>query len=258
METRVTTSINLRNGYQMRSKQMKKHIKTLAATVLLTFGMSVGASAALEAQYTSLGVPTGVNTSFKTWMSYKKVTNRSSDQYKVIQAYGWSDENGFMRASGERDLGINDDYYLIALGSYYGTTMGTKYRITTDTGNVFYGMLADAKADRHTNRTNQYASHKDVVEFLVDTRYLRKDVKRAGSANVYMPLNGRIAKIERIDFVHVPEPEQESVIKMDTTLTRNIDSFERRAVSIQLKIGGDYIGNLEKISAGIPRTRTEM
>ena len=186
---------------------MKKHIKTLAVAVLLIFGMSVTASAALKAEYTSLGVPTGVDTSFKTYMDWRCVTNKASDQYKVIQRWGWRDENGFMRASGERDLGIEGDYYLIALGSYYGTTMGTKYRITTDTGNIFYGILADAKADKHTNSTNQYAGNKDIVEFLVDTRYLRKDVKRMGSANVYKPLNGKIAKIERIDFVEVEEQE---------------------------------------------------
>ncbi len=184
---------------------MKKSIKTTIATILLIFN-AISVSAAVKPVYTELGVPTGVDTSFKTYMDYRCVTSTASDQYKVIHTYGWSDGNGFMRANGERDLGIADDYYLIALGSYYGTTMGTKYRITTNTGNVFYGMLADAKADIHTNNTNQYAANRDVVEFLVDTRNLRKDVRRMGSANVYSPLSGSISKIERIDFVEV-EPE---------------------------------------------------
>jgi hypothetical protein len=133
-------------------------------------------------------------------MDYRAITNTSSDQYKLIKQYGWRDWQGFMRVSGERDLGVNDDYYMIALGSYYGTKMGTKYRITTSTGQIFYGILADAKADCHTNSTNQYSFNDDVVEFLVDTRYLNSDVKRMGSANVYAPLNGTIAKIERMDF----------------------------------------------------------
>lgn len=154
----------------------------------------------LKATYTSLGAP-NINSSFKTYMDYRKITSKSSPQYKWIRKWGWCDDQGFMRASGERDLGVEDDYYLIALGSYYGKEIGTKYRITTDTGRVFYGVLADCKADRHTNRTHQYAANKDVVEFLVDTRCLRSDVKRMGSANVYMPLNGSIVKIERIDFI---------------------------------------------------------
>lgn len=190
---------------------MNRFAKSLIV-VLLIFGLSISGitnvSAELTSKYTSLGVPTGINTSFKTYMDWRCVTNTSSPQYKIIHKWGWCDENGFMRANGEKDLGITDDYYLIALGSYYGTTIGTKYRITTDTGNVFYGMLADAKADIHTNSTNQYARNKDIVEFLVDTRYLRSDVKRMGSANVYSPLNGNIAKIERIDFIDVPNSEQ--------------------------------------------------
>lgn len=185
---------------------MQKIIKPIVIAVLLIFGMTTTVNAALMAEYTSLGVPTNVNTSFKTYMDWRCVTNRSSAQYKYIQNWGYCDENGFMRAKAEQDLGITDDYYLIALGSYYGRTIGTKYRITTDTGRIFYGVLADAKADIHTNSTKQYARNKDVVEFLVDTRYLRSDVKRMGSANVYMPLNGHIAKIERIDFIDIPEP----------------------------------------------------
>ena len=136
-------------------------------------------------------------------MSYKAVTNKKSPQYQYIHTYGWSDEEGFMRAEGERELGIEDDYYLIALGSFYGTEIGTKYKITTDTGNVFYGVLADRKANIHTNSTNQYVpKNRDVVEFLVDTSKLNPLVKRMGTANVYMPLNGMISKIERIDFIY--------------------------------------------------------
>lgn len=155
----------------------------------------------LTIQYVPLGVP-NINSSFKTWMSYKAVTNKQSPQYKFIHTYGWCDDEGFIRCSGERDLGIDQDYYLVALGSYYGTKIGTKYRITLDTGRVFYAALADCKSDIHTNSTNQYVPfNKNVVEFLVDTSVLNKDVKRMGSANVYMPLNGNITKIERIDFV---------------------------------------------------------
>jgi hypothetical protein len=179
---------------------MKKLITILCAIIMLVSMMSTVSAGYVK--YVSLNVPTHVNTSWKTWMDYRKITNTNSAQYKFIKNYGWVDSQGFMRASGERDLGITDDYYLIALGSYYGTTIGTKYKITTNTGKVFYGVLADMKANRHTNSTNQYAGHNDVVEFLVDTRTLNKEVKRAGSANVYMPLNGSIAKIERIDFMY--------------------------------------------------------
>lgn len=150
--------------------------------------------------YTSLGVP-DINSSFKTYMDYRTITDKLSKQYTFIKTWGWSDNNGFMRVNGERDLGINDDYYMIALGSYYGTEIGTKYKITTDTGNVFYGILCDCKADRHTNFTNQYSYNNDIVEFIIDSKKLNSDIKKIGSANVYMPLNGNISIVEKIDFV---------------------------------------------------------
>ena len=105
-----------------------------------------------------------------------------------------------MRCNGEQDLGITDDYYMVALGSYYGTGIGTKYKIITDTGNVFYTVLCDQKADCDTDSTHRYSYNNDVVEFIVDTRSLNKTVKLFGSANVYMPLNGKIASVERIAF----------------------------------------------------------
>ncbi len=87
-----------------------------------------------------------------------------------------------MRCNGERDLGITDDYYMVALGSYYGTGIGTKYKITTDTGNVFYAVLCDQKADCDTDGTHRYSYNNDVVEFIVDTRSLNETVKLFGSA----------------------------------------------------------------------------
>ena len=177
---------------------MKKFNKIIALIALIA-GLSSTSASAMNVNYTSLGVP-NVNSSFKTYMDYRAVTNRASAQYKFINKWGWSDYEGFMRCNAETDLGITDHYYLIALGSYYGTRIGTKYRITTNTGRVFYGVLADLKANGDTNSTHQYADNRDVVEFLVDTRKLNRKVKQMGSANVYMPLNGSIAKIERIDF----------------------------------------------------------
>ena len=146
---------------------------------------------AVNVTYTNMGVP-NIQSYFKTWMDYRCITDKSSPQYKMVNNISndwiYTDSEGFLRAIGENDLGIPEDYYVIALGSYYGS-------------NVFYGILGDQKADCHTNSTHQYASMNDVVEFIVDTKVLNKDVKRMGSANVYMPLNGNIVKIEKIDFI---------------------------------------------------------
>lgn len=177
---------------------MKKIIALILTAFMIALALPVSAASPV---YTSLGVPTGINTSFKAWMPASAVTARTSPQYKLIHSqWTWHDGNGFLRCNAERDLGITGDYYYIALGSYYGTKIGTKYRITTDTGNVFYGILSDCKADRHTNSTHQYSRNNNVVEFVVNSPTLNSKVRQAGSANVLPQLNGNIAKIERIDF----------------------------------------------------------
>lgn len=178
---------------------MNKKILVLAAAAAIS--TSINSVSAMSVSYTSLGVP-DINSSFKTYMDYRAVSDTTSPQYKYIQTWGWSDYDGFMRCNGESDLGITDNYYLVALGSYYGTEIGTKYRITTDTDRTFYCVLADCKDDAHTNETHQYAMKNDVIEFLVDTNKLVGSVKTMGSANYYMPLNGSVSSIERIDFAN--------------------------------------------------------
>ena len=49
----------------------------------------------IDITYTSLGVP-AINSSFKTYMDYRTITNKLSPQYNFIKAWGWSDNNGFM------------------------------------------------------------------------------------------------------------------------------------------------------------------
>lgn len=189
---------------KLRRRFNSKMLKTgllLCMTILMTIGWSAAASAAYVT-YTPIDVPTHINTSFKTYMDYRKVTDKQSSQYGFISTWGWVDDNGFMRCNGENDFGIEQDYYLVALGSHYGTQIGTKYRITTDTGNVFYAALGDQKDDGDTDASNRYATdNNDVVEFLVDTDALNSNVRLNGSANVYMPLNGSIASIEQITFI---------------------------------------------------------
>ena len=176
---------------------MKRNLSVAAICAAMSIvPMSVSA---VSTNYIPLGVP-AINSSFKTYMDYRMVVNECSAQYKFIRAWGWSDYDGFMRCNGETDLGITDNYYMVALGSYYGTEIGTKYKVTTDTGHQFYCVLSECKDDADTNETHQYAGDNDIIEFLVDIDRLIGSVKEAGSANVYMPLNGSVMSIERIDF----------------------------------------------------------
>ena len=183
---------------------MRKIISIISIIVLILFCLVLTSfnANALSITYTPLDVPTYINSSWKTWMPYTALS-KTSPQRKYIETYGWTDSNGFLRCNAERDLGVTDDYYIVAMGTYYAKYVGMKFRITTNTGNIFYAAIGDFKANIHTNSTNQYGlNKKDIVEMIVNRPYLNSLVKQMGTANVYMPLNGSITKIERIDFVN--------------------------------------------------------
>lgn len=176
---------------------MKKVISIFISLFLIA--VAAVSVSAYSAHYTDMNVPAA--SSFKSWMDWRAITNTRSPQYKLLRTWCYHDSAGFMRAAGEDDLGITDDYYVVALGSYYGSKIGTKYKITLDSGKYFYAILGDQKANKDTNSTHQYgARNKDIVECLVDTRYLISIVKQMGSADYHTPLKGKIIKIQRIDF----------------------------------------------------------
>lgn len=126
---------------------------------------------------------------FKSYMSYKAITSKSSKQYK-LQQKAYSDENGFRRI---------DDYYMIATGSYYGN-VGDILLIELENGTKFYAIKSDAKDDRDTDKENKVCIHDDsVIEFIVDMNCLNKTVKKMGDASYANNFGGSIKSIEIVD-----------------------------------------------------------
>ena len=129
-----------------------------------------------------------INTNFKSYTNYTLLSKRSI-QWK-LQERAYTDENGL------RKIG---NYYLAAMGSYYSTTIGDKFRLTTDTGAVFDIMLCDAKSDLHTDSRHMYTVfNKCMVEFYVDTTKLNSYAKRMGSLGVLPQFSGSIVKVESL------------------------------------------------------------
>lgn len=138
------------------------------------------------------------DTSFKSYMSYKCITDKSSNQYK-LQQKAYTDDMGLRKV---------DDYYLVAMGTYYSDTIGDKFRITLEGDKTFNVMIGDIKADIHTDKNNMYSAvynsngkfiSANVLEFIVDTNKIDKSVRRLGSVNAYDDFKGNIIKIERIE-----------------------------------------------------------
>lgn len=145
-----------------------------------------------EIELVSYNIPTG-DTSFHGYMDYACITDINSLQYQ-LQLNCWTDSQGIRRQG---------DDVCIALGSYYGTEIGTRYLITTDMGNSFTAVLADCKADIHTDYNNQYRDtgngFKNVVEFIVDTYALDPDVMSSGNIGTYSNYSGNIVSIQKIN-----------------------------------------------------------
>lgn len=133
------------------------------------------------------GLPSNFG-SFKSYTDYHCLS-RSSAQWK-LQEKAYTDENGL------RKIG---DAYLVALGSYYGKTLGTKYKVTLSSGKTITVMLCDFKSDRHTDGSHRYTAHNGcALEFYVDTDKLPSSARRAGSIGAINGFGGTITNIEKV------------------------------------------------------------
>ena len=121
-----------------------------------------------EPEYITKYVPS--NNSFKSFMSYKAITSKSSQQYRLQKsAY-----------TGEHGIRMINDRYCIALGSYYTTAIGTKIDVVMANGNILKCILGDQKDNKHTDSKNIKAHDGSVIEFIIDKRYLSRSARKMG------------------------------------------------------------------------------
>jgi len=138
----------------------------------------------------SMGLP-AVSGKTKTFAYYTAVTAKSSPQYKLLNS---------KKCTTDPKTGIRmyDGCYCVALGSYYGTKIGTKYRITFSNGNSINVILCDQKANRHTDSKHQYAvNNKDIVEFYVQKSKLPKAIRGRGNFGILSQFSGSVVSIEK-------------------------------------------------------------
>jgi hypothetical protein len=137
------------------------------------------------------------NSDFKAYMPYDAITDKSSAQW-YYRNNAWTDSNGLRRV---------DDDYLVAMGTYYSESVGERFRITLDSGDIFTVRIGDIKNPIHTDIYNMYTPVKDssgnfysanVLEFLVDTDKLDSKAAKLGTVSCIKGLKGNIAKVEKI------------------------------------------------------------
>ena len=136
-----------------------------------------------------ISAPSGSWGSKKTYMSYKAITNTRSKQYQ-LQAKAVTDPNTGIRT-------IDGDY-CVAIGSGWGCAVGDKILVTLEGGKTFKAIVADAKADAHTNSDNKTTTHDgSVVEFVVDIPSLPKAVRTSGSLGTLEMFSGGVVSITK-------------------------------------------------------------
>lgn len=141
-----------------------------------------------EIKTKELSLPLNVDGSFKTYMSYKTITDKDSKQYQM-QQNAWTNDDGFR---------IYNDCFMVAVGTFYAEECGKKLIITLENGTCINVITGDIKQDIHTDKNNQYVeTNGNIVEFIVDKNKLNDLTRKMGDVS-YSGLEGSIIKIEEV------------------------------------------------------------
>lgn len=127
----------------------------------------------IEPVYTDYDTPP--SNSFKSYMDYRTITDTTSKQHELQKQ---ADTNWC-------GMRIIDEKYCIAVGSYYSTTVGQAVDIIMENGNTIHCIVADLKQDIHTDVTNSQNPNGSVIEFLVDTDILHRQIQKAGDISYF-------------------------------------------------------------------------
>jgi len=131
------------------------------------------------------------DTSMKTYMDYRTITDKTSEQYKLQQREDvYTDDEGFRRIR---------DRYIVAVGTYFSEKIGDILRVELSEGTIFEVVVGDFKANKHTDKTNrQHKIDGSVVEFIVSVDKLSDLPRKMGDMSYAEGINlkGNIVSIE--------------------------------------------------------------
>ena len=124
----------------------------------------------------------------KTYMDFRSITRAGSAQL-ALQERAYTDNEGFRR--------IND-FYMVALGTYYAQEIGQTYIIAFEDGSEIRAIVGDVKADEHTDSMNQYHLRDgSIVEFIIDKKIMSYKVIQTGDCS-WLIGHGAVTGIRRI------------------------------------------------------------
>ena len=134
---------------------------------------------------------TPITSGFKSYMPYTAITSKSSPQYKLQQiAY-----------TGTYGIRQYDNRYCVAIGTGFNADIGTYFDLILANGTVIPCIVADIKADKHTDSNNMITiANGCLTEFIVDSSTLNRNAKRMGDISYCCDeWNSRVEKIRVYD-----------------------------------------------------------
>ena len=116
------------------------------------------------------------NTNMKSYMDYRAIKDKTSDQYKLQHCKDiYTDNEGFRRIG---------DNFIVAIGTYFGCNVGQEVMVKLSSGITFKAIVGDIKANQHTDSENiQHSVDGSVVEFLVDSSKLDETIRKMGDCS---------------------------------------------------------------------------
>ena len=130
--------------------------------------LAVDKKSELKETYEDMDTPS--DNSFKSYMSYRCITDKSSKQYKFQQK----------SETGKYGIRVRNDRFCIAVGSYYTTKIGTKIDLVMKNGSIIECVLGDCKDDGDTDKSNRQNPNGSIVEFIVDMDELDNMASKMG------------------------------------------------------------------------------
>lgn len=126
------------------------------------------------------------NSSFKSYMDYRAITDTNSKQYK-LQKVSETDAQG---------LRTYNDRYIIAVGPGFNASVCDYIDVELSTGVVLNCVVGDLKQKSHIGADGiQVGSNGNIIEFVVDTNSMSKGVKTAGDISVLKGFDGDVKSV---------------------------------------------------------------
>ena len=128
---------------------------------------------------------------FKSYMPYTAITSKSSPQYKLqCKAY-----------TGDYGIRMYDGRFCVAIGTGFNANVGTYFDLILANGAVIPCIVADIKANNHTDSNNMVTKASGcLTEFVINSSKLHKEAKRMGDISYCCEeWNSRVEKVRVYD-----------------------------------------------------------